>query len=145
MNTKTIQELAEIIKANGLTRIDIKEKDCHMVLEAQPMPMPPAAAGPMSAADVSVPTADQAAAVDPGLFVQASPIVGTLYLSPDDGGKPFVQVGDTVRQGAIICILESMKLFNDLAAECDGVIEEICAANGEAVGIGQPLFKIRKA
>lgn len=69
-----------------------------------------------------------------------SPMVGTFYRSPSPEAKPFVQVGDTVKKGDTLCIIEAMKLLNEIEAEEDGVIKEVLVENGQPVEFGQPLF-----
>lgn len=71
------------------------------------------------------------------------PLVGIFYEAPEEGAEPFVKVGDTVKKGQTLAIVEAMKLMNEIESEYDGVVAEVLAANGEAVEFGQPLFKIR--
>ncbi|OFI06618.1 biotin carboxyl carrier protein of acetyl-CoA carboxylase [Clostridium acetireducens DSM 10703] len=73
-----------------------------------------------------------------------SPIVGTFYSSPGPEEKPFVNVGSQVKKGDVLCIIEAMKLMNEIECEFDGVIEEICVENEQIVEYGQPIFKIRR-
>ena len=73
---------------------------------------------------------------------QKSPLVGTVYLAPQAGAEPFVKAGDRVRKGDVLCIVESMKMFNNIEAEYDGIIEEICVDNGQIVEFGQTLARI---
>ena len=90
-------------------------------------------------------TAAAAAAEDPQLVVVKSPIVGTFYEAPSPGSAPFVQVGDTVHAGQVLCIIESMKLMNEIEAEVAGVIVSKRAANAQPVEYGEALFSIRLA
>ena len=102
----------------------------------------PAAAVPAVPATAPVPAAAEAApqpAVPAGKPV-TSPMVGTFYRSPSPEAKPFVQVGDTVKKGDTLCIIEAMKLLNEIEAEEDGVIKEVLVENGQPVEFGQPLF-----
>ena len=71
-----------------------------------------------------------------------SPLVGTVYLAPEEGAKPFVQVGDTVKKGQVVAIVEAMKLMNEIESDFDGTVTEILVKNGQAVEYGQPLFRI---
>ena len=71
-----------------------------------------------------------------------SPMVGTFYRAPSPGAKPFVEVGDTVKKGQTVCIIEAMKLLNEVEAETDGVVKEICVENGQPVEYGQNLLII---
>ncbi len=72
----------------------------------------------------------------------SSPLVGTYYEAPAEGADPFVKVGDIVKKGQTLAIIEAMKLMNEIESECDGVIKEIMVSNGQPVEFGQPLFKI---
>ena len=74
-----------------------------------------------------------------------SPLVGTVYLAPEEGAKPFVQVGDTVKKGQVVAIVEAMKLMHEITCEQNGIVKEICAQNGDAVEYGQKLFIIEEA
>ena len=72
-------------------------------------------------------------------------MVGTVYLAPEEGAKPFVQVGDTVKKGQVVAIVEAMKLMHEITCEQNGIVKEICAQNGDAVEYGQKLFIIEEA
>ena len=71
-----------------------------------------------------------------------SPLVGTVYLAPEEGAKPFVQVGDTVKKGQVVAIVEAMKLMNEIESEFDGVVTKILVENEQTVEYGQPLFEV---
>lgn len=73
-----------------------------------------------------------------------SPMVGTFYAAPAENAEPFVRPGDRVKRGDTLCIIEAMKLMNEIPAERDGVIEAVCAENGQVVDYGTPLFRIRE-
>ena len=106
---------------------------------APPLPAPPqAAAGGVDAGSVLAP-ADEAL----DLAVVKSPIVGTFYRAPEPGAKAFAEVGDIVRKGQVLCIIEAMKLMNEIEAELDGSIVACLAENGQPVEYGEPLFQIR--
>jgi acetyl-CoA carboxylase biotin carboxyl carrier protein len=108
------------------------------------MAMPQLAAAP-AAAPVAAVAADTSAAdaADAGLVVVESPMVGTFYRSPSPGAPSFVEVGATVSQGQTLCIVEAMKLMNEIEADTSGTIVEICVEDGKPVQFGQALFKIR--
>ncbi len=78
------------------------------------------------------------------MFIVKSPIVGTYYEAPSPGTPPFVKVGDTVKEGQVLCIIEAMKLMNEIEAEVDGVIAKMLVGNGSPVEYGMPLFSIRR-
>jgi acetyl-CoA carboxylase biotin carboxyl carrier protein len=101
----------------------------------------PAAASPSPSA--AVPSAGQAAEADAGLHKIVSPMVGTFYESPSPGAAPFVSVGDKVNEKTVVCIVEAMKLMNEIEAEVKGTIVEVLVENGQLVEYGQPLFLVR--
>jgi acetyl-CoA carboxylase biotin carboxyl carrier protein len=105
-----------------------------------PAPAAPAVAAPVAALAPVPPTAEEA-----GLLVVKSPIVGTFYRSPDPGSPPFVSVGDKVRMGQVLCIIEAMKLMNEIEAEAAGEIVKVHHESGQPVQYGEPLFDIRPA
>ena len=152
METTKIAELAKILKDNGLTKLDLTEGDNRLVLEAVSAPVAPAvvvpAAVPVEAVPVAAAEAPAApaapAAPEEDLDEQKTPLVGTVYMAPQAGAAPYVAVGDHVAAGDTVCIVESMKMFNEIAAECSGTIEEICVNNGQIVEYGQVLFRIRE-
>lgn len=150
METTKIAELAKILKDNGLTKLDLTEGDNRLVLEAISAPVAPAvvvpAAVPVEAVPVAAAEAPAAAPAAPeeDLYEQKTPLVGTVYMAPQAGAAPYVAVGDHVAAGDTVCIVESMKMFNEIAAECSGTIEEICVNNGQIVEYGQVLFRIRE-
>jgi acetyl-CoA carboxylase biotin carboxyl carrier protein len=87
--------------------------------------------------------AETAADSDEGLHVVKSPIVGTYYESPSPGAPPFIKVGDTVTQGQVLCIVEAMKLMNEIESDVSGEVVKMHVKNGQPVEYGQPLFAIR--
>ena len=108
-------------------------------LAAVPAPAPPAAAPP--AALAPVPAAE--ATAEPDMLVVKSPIVGTFYRSPDPNSASFVDVGDRVKPGQVLCIIEAMKLMNEIEAEISGQIVKVHPQNGQPVQYGDPLFTVR--
>lgn len=146
MDINKINELAKILRQNQLTKLDLTEGDSRLVLEAEGR-----AVTTVEIPAVSVDNAGEIAA-EPAEIVekteektgmeQKSPLVGTVYLAPQAGAEPFVKAGDRVKKGDVLCIVESMKMFNNIEAEYDGTIEEICVDNGQIVEFGQTLVKI---
>jgi acetyl-CoA carboxylase biotin carboxyl carrier protein len=98
------------------------------------------AAAPAAAATAVAPTLDEA-----GTVYVTSPFVGTFYRSPSPDAPPFVEPGSAIREGQALCIVEAMKLMNEIEADCAGTIVEILVENGRSVEFGQRLFKVRKA
>ena len=146
MDVNKINELAKILRQNQLTKLDLTEGDCRIVLETggkavvAEMPVALVEKVPEVAEAVSVPVVEK---TEPATGVeQKSPLVGTVYLAPQVGAEPFVKVGDHVKKGDVLCIVESMKMFNNIEAELDGTIEAICVDNGQVVEFGQPLVRI---
>ncbi|MGN1230720.1 MAG: acetyl-CoA carboxylase biotin carboxyl carrier protein [Anaerotignum sp.] len=145
MDTNKINELAKILRQNQLTKLDLTEGDTRIVLEAAGG-RPVAAEEPVfvpveTAAEVPVEAAPEKTETAEGVE-QKSPLVGTVYLAPQAGVEPFVKVGDKVKKGDVLCIVESMKMFNNIEAELEGTIKAICVDNGQIVEFGQPLVRI---
>lgn len=142
MNIKDIAALAEIVRKNELTKLEINGES--IVIERAPAVVQAAAP---AAAQLAVPeqmhTAEPIAEVQEkeGVYVK-SPAVGVFYAAPSPDSKPFVAVGDTVRRGDTLCIIEAMKLMNEINSDVDGKIVEICVGNGQVVEYDQPLFRI---
>lgn len=132
---------------NGDIKISIEGKSSKIVTVEAPVPaVVPQAVVPQAAAVQAAPvqpqeTAAQEEAAPSGKIVK-SPLVGTFYAAPAEDAEPFVQVGDRVKKGQILAIVEAMKLMNDIESEFDGEIAEIYAENGKPVEYGQPLFRI---
>lgn len=143
-----IEALAQIVKNNDLGRIKISTEDIDIVIEGKRCPPPmPAAPVPVMPGIPAAPAAAPAAAAEkPAEQVSGniitSPIVGTFYASPSPEKPPFVKVGDTVNTGDVVCIIESMKLMNEINSEFSGRVAEIYAKNGEPVEFGQKLMRI---
>ena len=140
MNIKEIAALAEIARQNDLTRLEVDGN--HVIIErapAQAAAQIPAA--PVAAAAPSAVPAAPAAEEQPGVYAK-SPTVGVFYAAPAPGSKPFVSLGDKVKKGDVLCIVEAMKLMNEILSETDGEIAEICVGNGQVVEYDQPLFRI---
>ena len=140
-----IEALAEIVKKNDLGKIKISTEDIDIVIEGKrcPPPMPaPAPIPVMAGVPAGVPEAASKPAEQVSGNIVTSPIVGTFYASPSPDKPPFVKVGDTVNAGDVVCIIESMKLMNEINSEFSGKVAEIYAKNGEPVEFGQKLIRI---
>lgn len=150
MEVKEIRELAEIMKANDILHLELEEGHCRIVLEKEAKCCPPPAVPMPAPAAISVPAAApevpevQAVPVPSENYIEVkSPMVGVFYASKAPGEAPFVSVGDMVKAGDTLCIIEAMKLMNDIAAEQGGRIVEVCVKDGEIVEFGQVLFKLQ--
>ena len=141
VSESNISEL-EITEAEG--KIRIVKADLHPPAAAQTVYMQ-APAAPPAAALAAAPAAAAPAATEPGVeagHVVKSPMVGTFYRAPSPGAKPFVEIGDTIKEGQPICIIEAMKIMNEIEADSSGTIKRMLCENGQAVEFGQPLFII---
>ena len=138
VDLETIEKLADIVAAKELGEITVKGKKF-------PPPMPlsgaPVAASPaVSAAAPAAPAEPPAVSQKPAGKSIKAPLVGTFYAAPSPDQPPFVQVGDTVKKGDVVLIIESMKLMNEVTSDVDGVVQEILVKNGDAVEYDQPLM-----
>ena len=147
MNIRQIRELAQIVRENGLSALEISENDSKIRIECARgevvVAAPATAAAPTPAMEAPAPVIREEAAVDFNRVHEIkSPMVGVFYASPSPDAKPFVEVGQKVKKGDVVCIIEAMKLMNELTADQDGEVVDICVNNGEVVEYGQPLFKL---
>jgi acetyl-CoA carboxylase biotin carboxyl carrier protein len=144
MNHENIREIAAIMKESGLTLVEITEGDTIIHLERQAAPAAEKTIAVSTPAQPEfVPAAAVAAAAEKYDEIR-SPMVGVFYKSPSPDADPFVQVGDDVNPGDVVCIIEAMKLLNEITAEASGRIVEICVENAQVVEYGQTLFKLAK-
>lgn len=156
MDSKRLAEIADVMEDCGLTRVRVEEPDGTAVeLErasvaqpvAVPMPMPGAVAAQVAAPTVA-PAAPEpatqtpAAAPEPKGTEVTAPMVGVFYAAPAPGDEPFVRVGSKVKAGETLCIIEAMKVLNEVTAETDGEVLEICVADGDLVEFGSCLMRI---
>jgi len=151
-DVKTIKELADIMTKNEIVDLILEDGEKKLVLSRakeviqQAAPVAPVYQAAPIAAPVAVPAAAPVAApVATGLTDIKAPMVGTLYRSPSPTASSFVEVGSKVKVGDVLCIIEAMKLMNEIKAEIAGEIAEISAENGSPVEYGQVLFRIKKA
>jgi acetyl-CoA carboxylase biotin carboxyl carrier protein len=151
---KKIKELVEMMVANDLVEVEIIDGDNKILLK-RPQPQQPAAAPVQVMAPAiapasypthtasAKPTPPTAPAAEENLFDIKSPIVGTFYAAPSPDSEPYVKVGADVNGETVVCIVEAMKVMNEIKAETTGTIAKIMVANGQAVEYGQVLFKVR--
>ncbi|ELW9449720.1 acetyl-CoA carboxylase biotin carboxyl carrier protein [Burkholderia cenocepacia] len=134
MDLRKLKTLIDLVSESGISELEVTEGEgkVRIVKNAPPVYVQPTAG---YAPQVSAPAAPQG-------HVVTSPMVGTFYRAPSPGADPFVQAGDTVKEGQTICIIEAMKLLNEIESDKAGVIKEILVENGQAVEYGQPLFVI---
>lgn len=151
IDPQQIRDLVQLMKDHDLIEIDLRDGDQQISLKRSgPVPPPVAAAmaPPVVVAPVPVtaaPSAAEPAAADDteGLEPIKSPMVGTLYMRPDPESEPFVAVGSEITEDTIVCVIEAMKVFNEIKAEVAGTIERILVDNETPVEYGQPLILVR--
>ena len=146
MNLDTLKEIVKVAKDQGVAELEVEGKDYKVAVRFVGGAAPIVHHAPVvhhapAAAPVAAPA--KAAASDAGLHVIKSPFVGTFYGSPSPGKPVYVKVGDKVRAGQPLCVLEAMKIMNEIDADIAGEIVEICVENESLVEFGQPLFKIK--
>ena len=167
MDIRKIKKLIELLEESGIAEIEIKEGEEAVRISrlpagaavVQPMPAqawfgpapgwdggrgapPMPLAAPAEASGQGVPAGEGAAKPKPNEHVITAPMVGTYYASPSPGAKPFVEIGDEVKVGQVLCIIEAMKMMNQIEADRAGRITSIMARNGDPVEFGQPLFVV---
>lgn len=155
MDLRKLKTLIDLVAESGISELEVTEGESKVkIVKGAPagqnqmvmMQAPYAAAAPAaaSAATVTHAAADPApaAAAEPSGHVVKSPMVGTFYRSSAPGAAPFVEIGSSVKQGETVCIIEAMKLLNEIETDAAGVIKQILVENGQPVEFGQPLFII---
>jgi acetyl-CoA carboxylase biotin carboxyl carrier protein len=161
MTVDEIRELINLAAETGIAELEVQRGDNRVrirrasfaapqeiVMAPQTYAAPPAQAPAAVTASPAAPPAAGAAAPqgkpqDPGLVLVKSPIVGTFYEGPSPGSAPFVRVGERVQPGKVLCIIESMKLMNEIEAETSGILESKLVMNGQPVEYGEALFAVR--
>ena len=156
MDLRKLKTLIDLVSESGVAELEITEGDDRVKIVNRVGAAPVAAAAPAVIATPVVASAAPAAAPAPAVAAEPaaapvasedtrtinSPMVGTFYRAPSPGAKPFADVGQKVKAGDTVCIIEAMKLLNEIETEYDGVIKEILVENGQPVEFGQPLFVI---
>lgn len=156
MDLRKLKTLIDLVAESGIAEIEVTEGEdkvrivkyqaappaaappaVHTVYAAGPVPAAPAAAPVPAPSPTVAPTSDE-----PRGHVVKAPMVGTFYRAPSPGAEPFVEVGRTIKAGETLCIIEAMKLLNEIEADVGGEVKEVLVENGQAVEYGQPLFVI---
>ena len=152
IDIRKLKELVRLMVTNDLTELDLRDEQQQVsvkrggsnsvpVVTQAPMAVAPAAAGAVApAAPVAIP---EAAASDDGLIAIESPMVGTYYSKPSPDKPSFLNVGDAIGEESVVCLIEAMKIFNEIKAEQTGTVAKILVQNGDAVEFGQPLILIK--
>lgn len=156
MDLRKIKTLIDLLEQSGIAEIEVKEGEesvriarygAPAMQHYAPAPAPPPPAAPPTAAiaaSTEKSPADKIIALTKGHIVK-SPMVGTFYRSPSPGAQAFVEIGQTVKQGQTLCIIEAMKMLNQIESDVSGVVSEALAVNEQAVQFDQPLFVIDPA
>lgn len=145
MDVRYLKKLIKVVEDSQISELEIEDQGSRVKIvknppySAQPVVHLPAPGAPAPSAQPAESTEKE---VDSNLNEVTSPMVGTFYRSPSPGSPPFVQVGDRVKLGQTLCILEAMKLMNELECEVSGIVREICVENTEPVEFGTRLFLI---
>lgn len=146
MDLRKLKTLIDLVAESGIAELEITEGDGKVRIVKSVPPPPPQqvvyAPEPPAAAPAPAPAAAPAAPAAPQGHVVKAPMVGTFYRAPNPGASPFVEVGQSVKDGEPLCIIEAMKLLNEIETDKAGVVKEILVENGEPVEYGQPLFII---
>lgn len=161
MNSKEIKELIEFLIEKDVTEFELERGDVKMrikrgqevhMVQAPMAPVmaapvqtgvPMVAPAPVGSSAATLPPVAAPPAVEEGLHMVKSPIVGTYYEAPSPGAPPFIKPGDQVTSGQVLCIVEAMKLMNEIESDVTGEVVKLLVANGQPVEYGQPLFAIR--
>lgn len=144
MEFDNIVKLIKAVSDSSITNFVFEEENVKLVLEKNTQTQVVQVASTLSQTEQQQSVSIQTVAKDDGKLVK-SILVGVFYSSPGSEEAPFVKVGDTVKKGQIIGIIEAMKLMNEIECEHDGVIEEVLVKDGDMVEYGQPLFRIKEA
>ncbi len=146
MDVTKIESLARLMQETGLTALELSEGETTLKLERRQeviaAPAAPAAVPAVAAGAQALGVTHEAPQPAKEGTLVLSPTVGVFYSAPSPDARPFVEVGDQVKKGDTLCIIEAMKLMNEIPAEVDGTVAEICVGNGQVVEFDQPLFRI---
>jgi acetyl-CoA carboxylase biotin carboxyl carrier protein len=153
MDLRKLKTLIDLVAESDISELEVTEGESKVrivksgtpVAQGQVVMMQPQAAQPMPAVASAAPAPQAAAEVappEPVGHVVKSPMVGTFYRSSAPGSAPFVEIGSVVKEGDTLCIIEAMKLLNEIDADASGTIRQVLVENGQAVEFGQPLFII---
>jgi acetyl-CoA carboxylase biotin carboxyl carrier protein len=158
MDLRKLKTLIDLVAESDIAELEVTEGESkvrivkssgapqNQVVMMQPQPqtisVPHAASAPHAAPATAAPAAPAAAPAEPEGKIVKSPMVGTFYRSSAPGNPPFVEVGSTIKEGDTLCIIEAMKLLNEIDSDVAGVVKQILVENGQPVEFGQPLFVI---
>jgi acetyl-CoA carboxylase biotin carboxyl carrier protein len=157
---RKLKELVRLMVSNDLTEVDLRDSEEQVTIR-RPSPLqtpvvshhgmgpgvhahtPVLQGAPFAVSHASAATTAPTVETDDGLIAIESPMVGTFYATPDPDSPPFISSGSPVSPGTVVCLIEAMKIFNEIKAEVSGTVERVLVANGDAVEFGQDLFLVR--
>jgi acetyl-CoA carboxylase biotin carboxyl carrier protein len=152
MDLRKLKTLIDLVAESGVSELEVTEGEDKVRIVKNPAPIAaplqqvyaaaPAAQAPTATSARATGPAAEAASTEPTGHAVKSPMVGTFYRSPTPGADSFVKIGDTVKEGQALCIIEAMKLLNEIESDKSGVVKEILCENGQGVEFGQALFII---
>ena len=153
MDLNKIKQVVDLMKKSDLSEFEIQDQEFKLRIKRDvggraPVAAPVAAPAPVAPAPVAAPVAPAPApaapaAADPNVKVITSPMVGTFYATPSPDSPNFVAIGSTVKADTVVCIIEAMKVMNEIQSELSGTIVECLVASGTSVEFGQPLFRVK--
>ncbi len=153
IDIRKLKELVKLMVENELSELDLRDQSETVTIKRgndnEPVVYHAPAAAPAAAAPAAAPAAAAPAAeasapdADAGLIAIESPMVGTFYTKPNPESPVFVNIGDQVGPDSVVCLVEAMKVFNEIKAEKSGTIAKMCVSDGDAVEFGQPLYMIK--
>jgi len=147
MNFRDVKELIDLIHDTDVVEVEIERAGTRIRVRrgGGGVPQPAAAAPPPAAAEAPPPAPAAEPSPPENVVVVTAPLVGRFYRAPAPEAPPYVEVGDRVKKGQVLCIIEAMKLMNEIEAEHAGVVRAILAEGGRPVEFGEPLFEIERA
>ncbi len=154
MNIEELKELLEFVSERNIAELELEEGGTKLKIrkshagpppEAQPAAAPAVRIPETAASSAESGLAERAAALEDGLIYITSPMVGTFYRQPEPGAEPFAREGDYVKKGQVLCIIEAMKLMNEIESEHEGQLVKCMVENGQPVQYGDQLFAVRGA
>jgi acetyl-CoA carboxylase biotin carboxyl carrier protein len=151
IESRRLRQLIQLMIDNDLSELDLRDKEEQVTLKRAsggsvqyvPAPQAPAASAPDASSGQAPPAPSDE--VNSGLVEITSPMVGTFYAAASPDADPFVRVGTTVDPETVVCLIEAMKVFNEIRSEMSGTVERVLVGNGQPVEFGQPLFVVRPA
>jgi acetyl-CoA carboxylase biotin carboxyl carrier protein len=145
VNQREIRRLADLLREYGLSEVEVEREGVRIRLRREPAPIAgalagPATRGPAPAAATTPAGSTEPAADEAHLLAIEAPMVGTFYRAPSPDAQPFVRDGDRVKKGQVVCIIEAMKLMNEIESKVAGRVAKVLVENAQPVEYGQPLF-----